>query len=505
MEILSALGLQQENPGAYFGRGEWSTTTDAGRIHAINPASGSTIAHVNSASADDYERVIQTAGAVFREWRQMPAPVRGDAVRLCTEALRRHKDGLGSLVALEMGKIKAEGDGEVQEMIDIGDFAVGQSRMLYGKTMHSERPQHRMYEQWHPLGVVGVISAFNFPVAVWAWNAFIAAVCGNVTVWKPSPKGALCALATQRICNEALEAGGYPPIFLSFMEHAHELAERFVEDHRVDLLSFTGSCAVGREVGTKVAARMGRSLLELGGNNAIILDRTADLKLAIPGIVFGAVGTAGQRCTTTRRLFVHEAIVEEGTHTLVNAYRQVRIGDPLDPDTLMGPLTDARAAERFEAAVAAAEAAGGEVVTGGRRIDRPGCFVEPTIIRAENGWDIVQSETFAPILYLIPFAELDEAIEMQNAVPQGLSSAIFTNDVRNAERFLAATGSDCGIANVNIGTSGAEIGGAFGGEKETGGGRESGSDSWKAYMRRQTNTINWGSELPLAQGIKFDL
>jgi len=505
MEILTALGLQRENPGAYFGYGEWSATTDAGLIHATNPSSGGTIAHVNSASLEDYERVIATARSVFEEWRQVPAPVRGEAVRLCTDALRRHKDALGSLVALEMGKIKAEGDGEVQEMIDIGDFAVGQSRMLYGKTMHSERPLHRMYEQWHPLGVVGVVSAFNFPVAVWAWNAFISAICGNATVWKPSPKGALCALATQRICNEALDAGGYPPIFLSFMEHGHELAERFVEDRRVDLLSFTGSCAVGREVGARVAARMGRSLLELGGNNAIILDQTADLKLAVPGIVFGAVGTAGQRCTTTRRLFVHEAIIEEVTHTLVNAYQQVRVGDPLDPATLMGPLTDERAVERFEAAVEAALAAGGEVLTGGRRIDRPGSYVEPTIIRAENDWEIVQSETFAPILYLIPFAELDEAIEMQNAVPQGLSSAIFTNDVRSAERFLAATGSDCGIANVNIGTSGAEIGGAFGGEKETGGGRESGSDAWKAYMRRQTNTINWGSQLPLAQGIKFDL
>jgi aldehyde dehydrogenase (NAD+) len=419
--------------------------------------------------------------------------------------LRGHKDALGSLVSLEMGKIKAEGDGEVQEMIDIGDFSLGQSRMLYGKTMHSERPQHRMYEQWHPLGVVGVISAFNFPVAVWAWNAFISAICGNATVWKPSPKGVLCCLAVQKICNEALEQGGFPPIFLSFMEHGHALAERFVGDERVALMSFTGSTAVGRQVGERVAARLGKSLLELGGNNAIILDASADLKLAIPGIVFGSVGTAGQRCTSTRRLFVHESIMTGVCETLVAAYRQVRIGDPLDADTLMGPLSDEHAVARFEAAVQAARNEGGEVLAGGQRMDRAGSFVEPTIIRAENHWDIVQTETFAPILYIIPFRDLDEAMAMHNGVAQGLSSAIFTNDVRSAERFLSATGSDCGIANVNIGTSGAEIGGAFGGEKETGGGRESGSDAWKVYMRRQTNTINWGSDLPLAQGIRFDL
>jgi aldehyde dehydrogenase (NAD+) len=371
--------------------------------------------------------------------------------------------------------------------------------------MHSERPQHRMYEQWHPYGVVGVISAFNFPVAVWSWNAFIAAVCGNVTVWKPSPKGALCCIAVQNICNEALQSGGFPPIFLSFMEPGHALAERFVDDRRVELLSFTGSTAVGRRVGERVAARLGRSLLELGGNNAIIVDETADLELAIPGIVFGAVGTAGQRCTTTRRLFVHGSILDRVSETLVSAYRQIRIGDPLEADTLMGPLTDASAVERFEQAVAAAIAAGGKLLTGGKRIDRPGFFVEPTLILARNEFAVVQAETFAPILYLIPFATLDDAIRMHNDVLQGLSSAIFTTSLRNAERFLSATGSDCGIANVNIGTSGAEIGGAFGGEKETGGGRESGSDAWKAYMRRQTNTINWGAGLPLAQGIRFDL
>ncbi len=505
MDFLNSLGIKAENPGACFGLNDWSEQQKTRAFASINPTTGEPIGTIWAASEADYEKVMETAVALKKEWASVPAPQRGEAVRLCTEALRTHKDALGSLVALEMGKIKAEGDGEVQEMIDIGDFAVGQSRMLYGNTMHSERPLHRMYEQWHPLGIVGVISAFNFPVAVWAWNAFLAAICGNITVWKPSPKGALCGLAVQRICNEALLAGGFPPIFLSFVEDGAELAERFVDDRRVDLMSFTGSTAVGREVGARVAARMGKCLLELGGNNAVILDRSADLKMAIPGIVFGAVGTAGQRCTTTRRLLVQEDILDEVQSALVNAYGQVRIGDPNDPDTLMGPLTDAESVARFEQAVADAQAAGGEVLTGGKRLERAGFFVEPTVIAAQNDWQVVQTETFAPILYVIPFKDLDEAIAMQNAVAQGLSSSIFTNDLRSAERFLAATGSDCGIANVNIGTSGAEIGGAFGGEKETGGGRESGSDAWKAYMRRQTNTINWGSELPLAQGIKFDL
>lgn len=505
MDFLKQLGIEATNPGACFGPGDYSTTSDAGTLDCINPATGATIAQVHGASRQDYDRVMKQAQRTAAEWAKVPAPERGEAVRLCTEALREHKDALGSLVTLEMGKIKAEGDGEVQEMIDIGDFAVGQSRMLYGNTMHSERPLHRMYEQWHPLGVVGIISAFNFPVAVWAWNAFIAAICGNVSVWKPSPKGALCCIAVQNVCNKALEKGGFPPIFLSFIEPGHELAEVFVEDPRVDLLSFTGSTEVGRKVGERVAARMGKSLLELGGNNAIIMDQTADLKMAVPGIVFGAVGTAGQRCTSTRRLFVHDSIMQEVCDVVVSAYGQVRIGDPMSPETLMGPLTDEASVQRFEAAVESAKAAGGEVLTGGARIEGEGHFVQPTVIRAQNDWDIVQSETFAPILYVIPFSDLDEAIAMQNDVKQGLSSAIFTNDLRSAERFLSAVGSDCGIANVNIGTSGAEIGGAFGGEKETGGGRESGSDAWKAYMRRQTNTINWGSDLPLAQGIKFDL
>jgi len=505
MDFLKKLGIGPDNPGAYFGNGEWSTTRDQGVIESYNPANGELIGRVYGASEADYERVLGVARQVFEEWRMVPAPRRGEAVRLCTEALRRHKDALGSLVSLEMGKIKAEGDGEVQEMIDIGDFAVGQSRMLYGLTMHSERARHRMYEQWHPLGVVGVISSFNFPVAVWAWNAFIAAICGNTTVWKPSSKVPLCCIAVQNICNEALEAGGFPPIFLNFMATGHDLANRFVEDERVPLISFTGSTWVGRGVGQRVAARFGRSILELGGNNAIILDETSDLKMAIPAIVFGAVGTAGQRCTTTRRLLVPESMLDQVTGLLVSAYGQVRIGDPLDARTLMGPLVDEKAVKDFEGAVAAARKEGGEVLAGGNRIDGPGSFVEPTIIRARNEWDIVQTETFVPILYVIPYNGIEEAIRMHNGVPQGLSSAIFTNDIRHSELFLSAAGSDCGIANVNIGTSGAEIGGAFGGEKETGGGRESGSDAWKAYMRRQTNTINWGTELPLAQGIKFDL
>jgi len=503
MDFLQRLGIEDDNAGAWSG--EWSQTTDAGVVESINPTTGKVIARVNAASVADYEQVIGRAESVSREWRRVPGPERGAAVRLITEALRANKQDLGSLVALEMGKIKAEGEGEVQEMIDIGDFAVGQSRMLYGRTMPSERPGHRLYEQWHPLGIVGVITAFNFPVAVWAWNALLSAICGNVTIWKPSPKGVLCCVAVQKLCNRVLADNGYPPIFLSFMEPGHELAERFIDDQRVDLISFTGSCAVGKEVSARVAARAGKSLLELGGNNAIIVDDTADLKLAIPAIVFGAVGTAGQRCTTTRRLFVHESIFDDVVAKLENAYRQVRVGDPLDPGTLMGPLTDEHAVARFEQAVARARENAGEVVYGGNRIEGEGFFVEPTIIKAEHHWDLVQEETFAPILWVMPFHSLDEAIDMQNDVRQGLSSSIFTQSLKHAEQYLSSIGSDCGIANVNIGTSGAEIGGAFGGEKETGGGRECGSDAWKNYMRRQTNTINWSDELPLAQGIKFDL
>jgi aldehyde dehydrogenase (NAD+) len=502
-EILKSLGLGDENSGAWAGSRELPGSGP--KIDSFNPATGERIASIRTASQDEYEEIVGSAKEAFHLWRAMPAPHRGEAVRLCAEALRRHKDALGSLVSLEMGKIKAEGDGEVQEMIDIADFAVGQSRMLYGRTMHSERPGHRMYEQWHPLGVVGIISAFNFPVAVWSWNAFIAAVCGDVCIWKPSPKTPLCALAVQKICNEALTGHDYPPIFNVFVEGDVAMAEAFVDDPRVDLVSFTGSTPVGRRVGERVAARMGRSLLELGGNNAIIVDEKANLELAVPAIVFGAVGTAGQRCTTTRRVLVHEKLFDELAHRLNHAYQQVKVGNPLDAATLMGPLIDGAAVLRYEAAIEKVIVRGGRVLTGGHVIEGKGHFVQPTIVKASNEWDVVQEETFAPILYLIPYHHFDEAVALNNAVRQGLSSAIFTDDLQAAERFLSATGSDCGIANVNIGTSGAEIGGAFGGEKDTGGGREAGSDAWKAYMRRQTNTINFSHELPLAQGIKFDL
>jgi len=503
-EILDSLGLDAVNPGTWYGA-DSSEDTSAPLIESVNPTTGDVIASVRATTAEEYEYVIKQAQDAFLEWRKVPAPVRGNAVRLIGNALRDNLDALGSLVTLENGKIKAEGVGEVQEMIDITDFAVGQSRMLYGKTMPSERPEHRMYEQWHPLGIVGTITAFNFPVAVWSWNACIAAICGNINIWKPSPKAALCGVAVQKIVNEALANEGLPPAFFLINDDSNELAQTFVDDPRVDLLSFTGSCAVGRQIGARVASRMGKCLLELGGNNAIIVDEAANLDLAVPAIVFGSVGTAGQRCTTTRRVLIHESRFEELKTALVNAYGQVRIGDPLDEQTLMGPLIDASAMERVEAALAAVRDAGGEVLCGGERLDRPGNFITPAIAVAKNEWDIVQTETFGPILYLVPFKSLDEAIAMQNGVAQGLSSAIFTDNLQHAEYFLSQSGSDCGLANVNIGTSGAEIGGAFGGEKETGGGREAGSDSWRAYMRRQTNTINWGSDLPLAQGISFDL
>jgi aldehyde dehydrogenase (NAD+) len=504
-KILSNLGLTQDNAGTWTASGGWRKSSGGKVIESINPATGQVIAKVHCATEADYEQVIKDSEAAYKLWREVPAPKRGEAVRLVGEELRKHKDDLGSLVSLEMGKIKPEGDGEVQEMIDIADFAVGQSRMLYGRTMHSERVRHRMSEQWHPIGIVGVISAFNFPVAVWSWNAFIAAICGDITVWKPSPRTPLCAIAVQMIANKVLERHGYPAIFSMFIDGDNRLAERFVKDERVALVSFTGSTAIGRKVGEMVANRMGKSLLELGGNNAIVVDETADLKLVIPAVVFGSVGTAGQRCTTTRRLIVHESLVDSLTQKLVAAYKQVRIGDPLDAQTLMGPLCSQDAVNRYQAAIEAVGKAGGQILTGGKKLDRPGFFVEPTIVKAKNEWDIVKSETFAPILYVMSYKTLDEAIRMHNDVPQGLSSAIFTTNVKNAEYFLSAVGSDCGIANVNIGTSGAEIGGAFGGEKETGGGRESGSDAWKQYMRRQTNTLNWSDSLPLAQGIKFDL
>ncbi len=504
-QVLANLGLGEHNPGTWSADGGWLADPAASRVESFNPATGEAIASVIATTTAQYERLMASAREVALAWRKVPAPKRGEAVRLVGDELRRHKSDLGSLVSLEMGKIKAEGDGEVQEMIDIADFAVGQSRMLYGLSMHSERPNHRMFEQWHPLGVVGVISAFNFPVAVWAWNAFLAAICGNVTVWKPSLKTALCAVAVQRLCNAVLERNGYPGIFQLFVDAGHELATRFVDDRRVDLVSFTGSTHVGRDVGQRVARRLGKSLLELGGNNAIIVDEHANLDLAVPSIVFGAVGTAGQRCTTTRRVFVHQSRLAELERRLVTAYRQVRIGDPLETGTLMGPLIDAQAVKAFESAVAQAVASGGTLLAGGKALARPGHFVEPAIVRARHDWEIVRTETFGPILYLVPFESLDEAIAMQNDVAHGLSSAIFTDRLQHAERFLSAAGSDCGIANVNIGTSGAEIGGAFGGEKDTGGGRESGSDAWKAYMRRQTCTVNWGADLPLAQGINFDV
>ena len=506
--LLQSLGLSATNSGTYLGQGQWSDATGAGVLRPANPTTGEVIAEVQATSEAEYEAVIARALAVFQEWRTVPAPRRGEAIRLCGEALRANKDALGSLVALEMGKSKAEGDGEVQEMIDIADFALGQSRMLYGYTMHSERPGHRMYEQYQPLGLVGIISAFNFPVAVWAWNSFLAAICGDVCIWKPSNKTPLTAIASMKICNQALKEGGFPDIFFLVNDAGTALAEKLVEDTRVPLISFTGSTQVGRQVGVNVARRLGRCLLELGGNNAIILDETADLKLAIPGIVFGAVGTAGQRCTTTRRLIVHESIYDGVLETLVKAYQQVegKIGDPLDTANLMGPLNSAGAVQQFLDSVARAKAAGGTVVTGGTALDRPGHFVLPTIITGlKNSDAVVQHETFAPILYVMKYSTLDEAIAMQNGVPQGLSSSIFTQNLKAAERFLSAAGSDCGIANVNIGTPGAEIGGAFGGEKDTGGGRESGSDAWKVYMRRQTNTINYSDSLPLAQGIRFDL
>src|ERR1700723_927855 len=502
---LESLELRDLNAGVWSGSHGWSTDSSGPLIESTNPATGQRLAQVRGATLADYEHVMNSALAAAAAWRRVPAPKRGEAVRQVGEELRAFKDALGSLVSMENGKIKAEGDGEVQEMIDIADFAVGQSRMLYGYTMHSERAQHRMYEQWHPLGVVGVISAFNFPVAVWAWNAFLAAIAGNATVWKPSPKTSLCALAVQHVCNRVMERHGLPAVFQIFIDAGTELAGRFVDDRRVALVSFTGSTHVGRQIGVRVAQRLGKSLLELGGNNALIVDENAKLDLAVPAIVFGAVGTAGQRCTTTRRVLVHRSRAAELERRLVAAYAQVRIGDPLDPQTLMGPLIDAGAVARYSAAISAAQAQGGKLLCGGKVLERPGNFVEPAIIRAHAGMDVVGPETFGPILYLIAYDTLDEAVSIQNSVPYGLSSAVFTDRLQVAERFLSADGSDCGISNVNLGTSGAEIGGAFGGEKDTGGGREAGSDSWKAYMRRQTNTINWSGQMALAQGIRFDV
>ncbi len=500
---LRDLSIQAVNSGGSTGNAWWSGRNDGSLLPSINPATGEQIAGVYPCSSDDYQRIVKESIEAFRTWRMVPAPKRGEMVRLIGQALREKKDQLGTLVSLEVGKIKAEGDGEVQEMIDMADFAVGQSRMLYGVTMQSERPAHRMSEQWHPLGPVGVITAFNFPVAVWAWNAFVAAIAGDTVIWKPSPKAPLCAVAVQQICNRVMQQQGYAGIFSLFIADQPALAEQMVQDERLPLISFTGSVPVGRRVASLVGQRLGRTLLELSGNNAVIVDETADINMAVRAVLFGAVGTAGQRCTTTRRLIVHESRYEELMGRLVKAYAQVQIGNPLEKAVLMGPLIDHVAVEGYRAALDEIKKEGGEILCGGHVLNRPGYFVEPTIVRAQNGWPVVQRETFAPSLYVMTFQTLDEAIAMHNDVKQGLSSAIFSNDVRRGERFLSAAGSDCGIANINIGTSGAEIGGAFGGEKETGGGREAGSDSWKAYMRRQTNTVNWGAELPLAQGIQF--
>ena len=497
---LDALGVAAENPGAFDGA--W-IATHGERVESLNPATGEPLAAVRLATGEDYERVAAASIRAFHEWRTWPAPKRGEVVRQLGQRLRDHKTALGKLVTLEVGKVVSEGLGEVQEMIDMADLAVGMSRQLYGLAMHSERPNHRMYEQWHPLGPVGVITAFNFPVAVWAWNAMVAAVAGDSTIWKPSHQAPLTAIAVTRIAQRVLAANGAPPIFNLVMGGRTGVGERLVADHRVPLISATGSGRMGREVGKAVADRFGRSLLELGGNNGVLVMDDADLDLALQAVLFAAVGTAGQRCTSTRRLFLQRGIAAEMKRRLIGAYGSISIGDPMAPGTLMGPLIDQAAVDNMMAALERVKAEGGRILYGGRKIDRPGCFVEPTLVEVPRPLPITCDETFAPILYVFEFDDLDEAIRIHNDVPQGLSSAIFTLNMRSAERFLSATGSDCGIANVNIGTSGAEIGGAFGGEKETGGGREAGSDSWKAYMRRQTCTINWGTELPLAQGVEF--
>ena len=501
-EIFAALGLSDVNSGAFAGG--WLDTSGE-PLEVENPSTGATIATVTQASAADYERVIASSEDAFSRWRTLPAPKRGEYVRLIGNALREHKEGLAALVSLEMGKIVAEGEGEVQEMIDIADFAVGLSRQLYGLTMASERPRHRMFEQWHPLGTVGVISAFNFPVAVWSWNAMIAAVCGDSVLWKPSSQTPLSAIAVTRICHQVMAGSGYEGVFNLVVGKGRDVGELLINDRRVPLVSATGSCNMGEKVGIAVAKRLGRSLLELGGNNAVIVLDDADPALVTRAVLFGAVGTSGQRCTTVRRMIVESGVKGDVVKRLVDAYGQIRIGDPLDRATLMGPLVNAGAVDEMLAAVEIAKEQGGRVLTGGKRaeVSLGGHFVEPTIIEIGRDAPIVQEETFAPILYVIEATDVHDAISIQNGVRQGLSSAIFTNNLRASELFLSAEGSDCGIANVNIGTSGAEIGGAFGGEKETGGGRESGSDAWKAYMRRQTNTVNWSTELPLAQGIEF--
>ncbi len=504
--VLEKLKIKDVNPGACWGPKGWIKEKNGKKITSFNPANGEALADVVQAGERAFETVVTKANEGFREWRMMPAPKRGEVVRDLGNALRELKEPLGDLVTLEMGKIRAEGHGEVQEMIDICDFAVGLSRQLYGLTMHSERPGHRMYEQWHPLGAIGVISAFNFPVAVWSWNAAIAAVCGDTVVWKPSSTTPLTGVAVQHICNTVMADHGLDGIFTFVVGPGSTVGELMINDTRLPLISFTGSTAMGRRVSEVVARRFGNTILELGGNNAIIVTPNADLEMAVPAIVFGAVGTSGQRCTSTRRIIAHKSIAGKLMKSLINAYNQVRIGDPIDERTLMGPVVNKPTVDIMFDAIEKAKRDGGEVIYGARRLPDEGeLFVEPTIIRMPEQTDIVREETFAPILYILEYDTIDEAIRIHNDVPQGLSSAIFTTNLLEAEQFISHAGSDCGIANVNIGTSGAEIGGAFGGEKETGGGRESGSDAWKAYMRRQTNTINWSKELPLAQGIKFEI
>lgn len=507
-EILAQFGIEDENNGASTG-GHWFRTRGE-KINSYSPVDGELIASVNAATEADYEAVILKAQEAFKLWREVPAPKRGEVIRQLGEKIREYKQPLGELVSYEMGKSLQEGLGEVQEMIDICDFAVGLSRQLYGLTMHSERPGHRMYEQYHPLGIVGIISAFNFPVAVWNWNTALAWVCGDVTVWKPSEKTPLTAIACQQITKEVFEANNVPEGVSGLIIGGPEIGKLMAADTRVPLVSATGSTRMGKSVGATVGERLGRSLLELGGNNAIIITPSADLKMVVPGAVFGAVGTAGQRCTSTRRLIIHEEIYDKVKDALAKAYSQLKIGNPLDQNNHVGPLIDRQAVEMYEHALTAAVKEGGKIIVEGGVLEglgyESGCYVKPAIIEAANHFQIVQHETFAPILYIMKYSGgVDNAIKLQNGVPQGLSSAIMTNNLKESEAFLSYAGSDCGIANVNIGTSGAEIGGAFGGEKETGGGRESGSDAWKVYMRRQTNTINYSDSLPLAQGIKFDL
>ncbi len=501
-ELLDRLGIQEDNSGVCAG--PWVDRPGGEEIVSINPSTGEPIATIRQASANDYDRVIDRASAAFQAWRMVPPPRRGEVVRKIGLALREHQADLGQLVTLEVGKIPSEGLGEVQEMIDMCDFAVGLSRQLHGLTIASERPRHRMFEHWHPLGPIGIISAFNFPMAVWSWNAMVAAVCGDTNVWKPAPAAPLCSFAVQKIVNRVLAEEGFEGIFCLTVGGV-EIGERMAADARLPLISATGSCAMGRRVGPVVAGRLGRSLLELGGNNGLIVSEKANLDLALRAVLFASVGTAGQRCTTLRRLILQESIAEAFLDRVVKAYASIKVGNPWDEGVLMGPLISEAVVEGMSRALDAIRQQGGEILCGGNRLDRSGFFVEPAVVRAQPEMPIVAQETFAPILYAMTYRDLDEAFAIHNAVEQGLSSAIFTDHLGEAEAFLSAEGSDCGIANVNIGTSGAEIGGAFGGEKATGGGREAGSDSWKAYMRRQTCTINGGNDLPLAQGVRFDL